>query len=164
MFLLNGTPIQIDAPFTANDINYPPGWIRFSTPEARLAVGITEVPDPIRKDDRFYWIDEHNTATPKDLPQLKKQWIEQTKATAHSLLTPTDWMVLRAFEDNAAIPPAWHKYRDDVRAYSSQLETNIDSAKNIDVFIALVTNQNWPIDPDTQARIDAERKSTPRVG
>jgi hypothetical protein len=75
-----------------------------------------------------------------------------------------DWMVLRAFEDNAAIPPAWHKYRDEVRAYSSQLETDIDSAKNIDVFIALVTNQTWPIDPDMQARIDAERKSTPSVG
>lgn len=55
MFLLNGNPLAVDTPFTANDIQYPANWLRLSTAEEKAAIGITEVPDPVRADDRFYW-------------------------------------------------------------------------------------------------------------
>lgn len=55
MFLLNGKPLAVDTPFTANDIQYPANWLRLSTAEEKAAIGITEVPDPVRADDRLYW-------------------------------------------------------------------------------------------------------------
>ena len=55
MFLLNGNPLAVDTPFTANDIQYPANWLRLSTAEEKAAIGITEVPDPVRADDRLYW-------------------------------------------------------------------------------------------------------------
>ena len=158
MFLLNGTPIQIDAPFMANDINYPPGWIRFSTPEARLAVGITEVPDPVRKDDRFYWVDEHNVATPKDLADLKQQWVEQTKATAHSLLAATDWLVLREVEEPGHMPADIKTYRHDVREYSGQREAEINACADVPALEALVNAETyWPMTPKERAKREAMR-------
>ena len=55
MFLLNGQPLAVDTPFTANDIQYPANWLRLATAEEKLAIGITEVADAVRADDRFYW-------------------------------------------------------------------------------------------------------------
>jgi hypothetical protein len=160
MFLLNGTPILADAPFTAGDINYPPGWIRFASPELRASVGITEVPDPVRPDDRFYWVDEHNVGTPKDLAQLKKDWIEQTKQTAHSLLNPTDWYVIRSIEEPGTTPADVTTYRKAVRTRSSEIDAAINACKDVPALQALVTaDLNWPLTAEEKARRD--RETTP---
>ena len=55
MFLLNGNPISLDTGFTLDGTSYPANWIRLASPEERAAIGITEVADPVRADDRFYW-------------------------------------------------------------------------------------------------------------
>lgn len=55
MFLLNGQPLAVDTPFTANDIQYPANWLRLASAEEKSAIGITEVADAVRADDRFYW-------------------------------------------------------------------------------------------------------------
>jgi hypothetical protein len=55
MFLLNGNPLAVDTAFTHSEISYPANWLRLSSAEEKLAIGITEVPDPVRADDRFYW-------------------------------------------------------------------------------------------------------------
>lgn len=56
MFLINGKPLQIDTPFTDAEGNqYPSNWIRFATNADKTRVGITEVADAVRADDRFYW-------------------------------------------------------------------------------------------------------------
>jgi hypothetical protein len=55
MFLLNDSPISPDTAFTAGGIQYPANWIRLASPEERAAIGITEVADQARADDRFYW-------------------------------------------------------------------------------------------------------------
>ena len=160
MFLLNGTPIQIDAPFTANDINYPPGWIRFSTPAMRAEVGITEVPDPVRLDDRFFWIDEHNNATPKDLAELKTQWVAQTKQTAHSLLAATDWLVIREVEEPGTMKQEDKAYRKAVRVKSSEIETAINACADVPALEALVTGeQDWPMTAEERAKREAQRAS-----
>jgi hypothetical protein len=100
MFTLNGTPISADVAFTHNDIQYPANWIRLATPEERAAIGIEEVPDPAWYDQRFYW----GVDNPKDLDQLKTQWIAQTKADANANLSQTDWMVIRKAERGVDIP------------------------------------------------------------
>jgi hypothetical protein len=56
MFLLNNQPLAIDRAFTdANGTQYPQNWLRLSTAEEKSAIGITEVADAVRSDDRFYW-------------------------------------------------------------------------------------------------------------
>ena len=96
MFLLNGKPISPDSPFVTPDgTQYPSNWIRFASPEDRKAIGITEVPDPPYYDQRFYWA----PGIPKDHDQLVTQWVDQTRYTANTLLSPTDWMIVRSVDN-----------------------------------------------------------------
>jgi hypothetical protein len=55
MFLLNDQPLAVDTAFTHNEISYPANWLRLATEAEKSAIGITEVADPVRADDRFYW-------------------------------------------------------------------------------------------------------------
>jgi hypothetical protein len=160
MFLLNGTPVQIDAPFTVGDINYPPGWLRFATPDARAALGIVEVPDPVRPDDRFFWIDERNVATPKDLAGLKDQWISQVKATAHVLLEETDWLVIREVEEPGTMKQDVKDYRKSVRSRSSEIEVAINACTDVAMLASFVTGDlNWPLTPEERTKRESQRNA-----
>lgn len=141
MFLLNGQPLQLDVAFTdAEGIQRPANWLRLATIEEREAIGITEVPDPVRHDDRFFW--DHNL--PKDLVQLKAQWTAQVNQTAYTLLAPTDWMVTRKAETGAEIPADTVAYRAAVRQAANDNQTALNAAADIDAFIAVATNLKWP--------------------
>jgi len=52
MFILDGRPLPLDTQFTVDGITYPPNWLRLASPEDRARIGITEVPDYPRPDDR----------------------------------------------------------------------------------------------------------------
>jgi hypothetical protein len=65
MFLLNGSPLAVDTAFTHNEISYPANWLRLASAEEKAAIGITEVADAVRADDRFYW--DGNITNPKPL-------------------------------------------------------------------------------------------------
>ena len=68
MFLLNGNPLAVDTAFTNDGIQYPANWLRLATEAEKSAIGITEVADPVRADDRFYW--DGNLANPKALEDV----------------------------------------------------------------------------------------------
>lgn len=68
MFLLNGNPLAVDTAFTHDNIQYPANWLRLASAEDKAAIGITEVADPVRADDRFYW--DGNIANPKALEDV----------------------------------------------------------------------------------------------
>lgn len=56
MFLLNGSPLPLDTPFTIDGTSYPANWLRLTSIAEKNAVGITEVPDVTETyDSRFYW-------------------------------------------------------------------------------------------------------------
>ena len=55
MFILNGSRLAQGTAFTVNDIQYPANWLNLTTLAEKLAIGITEVADATRADDRFYW-------------------------------------------------------------------------------------------------------------
>jgi hypothetical protein len=122
MFLLNGQPLPLDTPFDANGVQYPANWLRLTSAEEKAAIGITEVADPAPHDDRFYWA----PGVPKDLDQLKKQMTEQVKATAGSLLAPTEWKI--------------------VRAASDANEAAIAACTSVDALAAL--QMTWPVDDE----------------
>ena len=142
-FLLNGEPLAIDTPFTADDIQYPANWLRLSTLEEKTAIGITEVPDPEPYDQRFYW----GPGLPKDHGQLVEQWVAQTKQTAGSLLAPTDWYIVRQAETGVVTPSETLFYRLALRAACGGKEDQINATTTTDELVAYLTGANYPVWP-----------------
>jgi len=143
MFLLNGSPLQIDVAFTYNGVKYPANWLRLSTAEEKAAAGITEVPDPVRYDDRFYW----DAGLPKDLDDLKTEWDRRVNEIAYSLLSPSDWMVVRKQETGTDIPADWAIYRAAVRSAAATHKTALSAATDIESFVSIATTMSWPVRP-----------------
>ena len=146
-FLLNGEPLAIDTPFkTPDGTQYPANWLRLSTLEEKEAIGITEVPDPEPYDQRFYW----GPGLPKDHTQLVEQWVAATRATAGSLLTPTDWMVIREADNGAAMDPAIKAWREEIRGAAGVKNAAIEATTDTDALAAYITGADypvWPADP-----------------
>jgi len=59
-FKLGTKTIQLDTPFTHNDIQYPTNWIRLASDADKAAIGLVWEADPVRADDRFYWSGDIN--------------------------------------------------------------------------------------------------------
>jgi hypothetical protein len=149
MFLYNGQRLNLDQPFTIEDTNYPPNWLRESTPEMREALSIVEITWEPRPDDRFYWVQENMNGTyttmPKDLTQLKATFTAQVDQIAYSLLLPTDWMIVRKAETNVAVPDATTTYRAAVRADALTNRTAIANATTVEELITVVFSFTWPV-------------------
>lgn len=153
MFLLNGTPLGIDSPFTYNDTQYPSNWLRLASQEERAAIGITEVSDAPWYDDRYYWgVDnpkqlEDITVTPEGgepyvQKGLKSNHLAQTKTTTNQLLSATDWMVIRKAERNVDLPAATVAYRAAVLAECDRLLAAIAAASDVPALMAVTAA--WP--------------------
>ena len=144
MFILDGKVLQIDLPFTHGELQYPATWLRTSSPEEKAAIGIIEIAEKIRPDDRFYWVDAENNGTPKDLPSLQAQWTQQIDQAAYSMLQPTDWYVVRKMEANVSVPDTVSALRSNVRSYASEIKASIGNITVVDDLISLVTTLSWP--------------------
>ena len=148
-FKLGTKTIQLDTPFTHNDIQYPANWIRLASEADKSAIGLVWEADAIRADDRFYW--DGNINNPKALEDvtetinekeyttkgLKSNLITQIKYTAGTILAPTDWMVVRKAERNIAIPASTAEYRASVVAKVDELEASISAVTTVEQLIAL---------------------------
>ena len=141
MFILDGKPLSPDVAFTTGGIQYPANWLRLATPEEKEAIGITEEPDPIQVDQRFYW----DTGIPKDHSQLVEQWVGQVKQTAGSLLSQTDWYITRASETGLAAPQSVLTRRTEVRALSNQKEAFLEATATTDELAAYVTGPEFNV-------------------
>jgi len=144
MFLLNGSPLQIDVAFTYNGVKYPANWLRLASAEEKAAAGITEVTDPVRYDDRFYW----DAGLPKDLDDLKTEWNRRVDDMAYTMLLPSDWMVVRKQETGTDIPADWATYRAAVRSAAATHKTALNAATDIDGFVSVATTMQWPRNPN----------------
>lgn len=153
MFLLNGTPLPIDTPFTTADGNqFPANWLRLTTLEEKEAIGITEVPDTVRADDRFYWGgDVNNPKALEDVTEtvdgkeytnkgLKSQFIAQVKAQAGSLLASTDWKVIRDAEGGKPLDDETKEARIAIRNKSDEFEAQIMACTTVEELAALQFN------------------------
>jgi hypothetical protein len=68
-FKLGTKTIQLDTPFTYNDIQYPANWIRLATESEKSAIGLVwEADVDMNFDNRFYWA--------KDLPKALEDKLE----------------------------------------------------------------------------------------
>jgi len=75
---------------------------------------------------------------------LKTVMTSQVKETANTLLAKTDWMVIRKYERDVAIPSATATYRAAVITECARLETAIGNASDVDALKAVMDAQDWP--------------------
>ena len=134
--MLDGKPLALDVAFTLPDgRQFPASWMRKHTLAEKNAIGITEVADPPWYDQRFYW----GVDKPKDLAGLKAKWINQQKSEAGSMLSVSDWMIIRKEEAGTAVPGATTTYRTAVRAQCKKREDQITACSDTDALCTLIT-------------------------
>jgi hypothetical protein len=127
---------------TVNGIQHPASIFRKWTKPELLAIGIAparvDVPD-----SRYYntgaesytftdgeWVISYAT-TEKDVESLKSQVIEKIKANVGSLLSSSDWMVMRAADGGNAMEEVWTTYRNEVRAHGNSLENGVEAFASV---------------------------------
>ena len=154
MWKYNNKVIKSGRGWSDSDGNqYPSNWLSLTTDAEKKAVGLVWEDDPQWFDSRFYWsvgnakaLDDVTDEDGNVSIGLKTTWKNQTKATAKSLLEPTDWYVVRKAEDSTTtIPTNVTTYRAAVRTASGKIETAITNAADHAAFVAL-----WdePVDSD----------------
>jgi hypothetical protein len=141
------------------------------THQYAIAHGAVEVIEGQREDERFYWVSfdkyvlENGTVTrqysnvPKALDDkietpegatepvttqgLRSQHIAQFKATANSMLSQTDWTVIRKAERGVDIPADVAAKRAAILAECDRLIAAVTAAQDMPAFIAAVQSANW---------------------
>ena len=156
-FKLDGSPLAVDVAFKTSDgTQYPANWLRLSTADEKIALGITEVTDNPVYDNRFYNGDgsgkelddvdakdqEGNLLKNPDGTQMvilgvKSVLKAQEKVTAGTLLAPYDWYVVRKAEKSTAIPTSITTYRDGVRTACDTREKEIDACSDTAALVTL---------------------------
>lgn len=155
----DGQYINEGCQFVIDGVTYPANWLNQSTPEQKAALGLEEVIatnqpyNPI-----YYWTGETldqatltYTGTPKDLTEVKTNCIGQINNTAYSLLFPTDWMVVKAFETSTKVPTSWNSWRAEIRTQATGYVSQVEAANDVDAVIAIMSSLTWAKDPDTLA-------------
>jgi len=165
MFILDGQPLAPDVPFKHAGIQYPANWLRLSSQKERLAIGITEVPDPQPYDQRFYWgYDDKGKLIPKDHTQLVEQWTQQTRTTANTMLAPTDWIIIREADNGKVADPVLKTWREDIRLATGVKVTAIRDTADTEELAAYITGADYPVWPvDPYAPVPAEPVSADDV-
>ena len=70
----------------------------------------------------------------KGLKTLKKELAERQCA---SILSSSDWMAVKAFEEGGDVESGWKTWRASVRTKCNSMQTQIDNAANEDALAAL---------------------------
>jgi hypothetical protein len=105
MFLLNDQPLAVDTAFTHNEISYPANWLRLASAEEKAAIGIREVPDQVRADDRFYW--NGDSTLPKALEDREEVdqdgqplYVQVYDPATESMVDTTERLVTKGLKSN----------------------------------------------------------------
>jgi hypothetical protein len=163
--LVNGGSVQriISTPtaITVSGISHPKSIFTRWTAEELKEIGILPY-EETTVDNRYYWSGDVTYSvgsdkvvgsyegTAKDTDNLKTTMKETVRSIAASLLSQTDWMVVRAAEGGTAVPEAVSTYRAAVRTESNEKETAIDALSNI---AAIITWENAPYDEERKVGV-----------
>ena len=143
--LADGTKLALDVAFSTPDgVQRPANWLRLSTPRDRELAGITWVADTSNNyDQQFYWgYDSDSNLIPKQLDDvtdddgntttgLKTLWKAKQNEIAASLLSPSDWRIIKAKETSTNIPSAWKTYRAAIRTACNTRQAEIDACSDV---------------------------------
>ena len=132
--------------FTYKDLQYPSNWIQNATDAEKSAIGLVEVTiSGARKNSEYYDSELGNIViasdgsasrtwknTARTLSTVQSKKVEDAKGTANSMLSLTDWYVVRKAETDVAVPSEITAYRTAVRTCYGNLKTAINAASNVD--------------------------------
>jgi hypothetical protein len=88
---------------------------------------------PLGPFDNFYyygWNSDGDALLPKPLAGLQSSKVSDAKSTSASMISPTDWYVVRKTETNTAIPAEITAYRTAVRTNYASLKTAINGVSD----------------------------------
>lgn len=151
----DGQYINEGTAFTISDVQYPANWLNLSTPEEKASIGLEEVVATNSPANyQYYWVStELNGATltyintPKDLISVQESAISTINSTAYSILFPSDWMAVKAFETATPMDTAWSTWRSAIRAEAATQITAINACTTIEQ-LADLPNVSWSKDPN----------------
>ena len=159
------TPKEI----TVNGVHHPRQIFRRWSKDELAAIGITPVRVEV-PDHRYYntgsetltLVDGETVIsyaeTEKNVDDLKKGLISAIKNNVGSLLSSSDWRVIREADGGTAMTDAWKTYRNEVRAHGNSLESGVEAFASID---AVKNFQNHPVvEVRYESTYDAEGKET----
>jgi len=162
MWQYNGQTIREGRPWVTDaGIQQSPQWHIWS-PDEKKAAGLTEVTPETPPDDRFYrWTQNPDgtiNKTARVLADVKASFTQTVKTQQGSLLTQTDWVIIRKADAGTAVPSDIQTWRDAIRAKATEMEEAIDNAADADAIVALLLvwdsdgNKtgilyDWPSDP-----------------
>ena len=122
--------IKTPRALTINSIQHPANIFRAWTKAELLAVGIA--PARVDAPDSRYWNTGQESyafangewvisyaTTEKDVAQLKTNVISKINAHVGSLLSSSDWRVIREADGGTAMSDDWKTYRNEVRAHGN---------------------------------------------
>ena len=135
--------IKTPRALTVDGIQHPSNIFRAWTKPELLAIGIAparvETPD-----SRYYntgaesytftdgeWVISYAT-TEKDVADLKKDLIAKIKAHVGSLLSSSDWRVIREADGGTAMSDTWKTWRNEIRAHGNSLESGIEAFASVE--------------------------------
>jgi hypothetical protein len=159
------TPKEI----TVNGVQHPRQIFRKWSKDELAAIGITparvEVPD-----HRYYntgaetltLVDGETVIsyaeTEKDVEGLKTQLASKIKQNVGSLLSSSDWRVIREADGGTAMTDAWKTYRNEIRAHGNSLESGVEAFASLQ---AVKNFQNHAVvEVRYESTYDAEGKET----
>ena len=87
-------------------------------------------------------VDSSVRAITKGLKSIK---VAQIKSTANSLLSNTDWMVIRKAERDVAIPSDTVTYRAAVIAEQDRVVEAIANVTTVPELIEVMSSLQWPV-------------------
>ena len=144
---------------TIGDNQYPKNIFNLWSSSELEAIGIYEVvlDNTNLKNDEYYnntnqiftfrggvVTASYNSATAKDLDELKTEHKEKINAHAGSLLAQYDWYTLRAADGGTAVPSNVVTYRAAVRSKANEMCSTIDSASSVDHLASLYVYSGDP--------------------
>jgi len=134
--------IKTPRALTVNGIQHPSNIFRAWSAEELADIGI--YPARVETPDSRYWNTGAESytltdgeyvisyaSTEKDVESLKTQVIEKINAHVGSLLSSSDWRVIREADGGTAVSDDWKTYRNEVRAHGNSLESGVEAFASV---------------------------------
>lgn len=111
MFKRNGLLFNIDVQQEIDGITFPPGF--FKDAYMRSVYGITEEPDPVRKNEKFFFVNQNNDGS-----------LTQT-AKSKDMILSILWNEIKQYRDNLSVTGGYKVgtkwYHSDIFSRSQQI-------------------------------------------
>ena len=91
--------------------------------------------------------------TEKNVDNLKSDLISKIKANTGVLISPSDWMVIRATDGGTAMSNDWTTYRSEVRAHGNSLENGVEAFASLQ---AVKNFQNHEVQEERKVSLDSD--------